>query len=98
MPVLIENDVNLAAVAERRIGAAQEIVDFFLFWVADGVGGALLLDDRLRRGVTGGARARSGFCSPPAPSGRTQPAAGGTGALEQWAERRRSPTWHTATA
>ena len=30
VPVFIENDVNLAAVAERRIGAAQDIVDFFL--------------------------------------------------------------------
>ena len=82
-PVLIENDVNLAAVAERRIGAAQEIVDFFLFWVGDGVGGALMLDDRLRRGVTGGA-GEIGFLQPSGAAVVHGPVRGGTGALEQW--------------
>lgn len=84
VPVLIENDVNLAAVAERRIGAAQDIVDFFLFWVADGVGGALMLDDRLRRGVTGGA-GEIAFLQPSGSTVVHNPVRGGAGALEQWA-------------
>jgi predicted NBD/HSP70 family sugar kinase len=54
-PVHIENDVNLAALAERHTGAAVGCSDFFLFWVGDGLGGALMVDDRLYRGATGGA-------------------------------------------
>jgi predicted NBD/HSP70 family sugar kinase len=87
VPVVIENDVNLAAVAERRIGAAQDIVDFFLFWVCDGVGGALMLDDRLRRGVTGGA-GEIAFLQPSGAAVVHNPVRGGTGALEQWASGR----------
>jgi predicted NBD/HSP70 family sugar kinase len=87
VPVVIENDVNLAAVAERRIGAAQDIVDFFLFWVGDGVGGALMLDDRLRRGVTGGA-GEIAFLQPSGATVVHNPVRGGTGALEQWASGR----------
>lgn len=87
VPVLIENDVNLAAVAERRIGAAQDIGDFFLFWVGDGVGGALMLDDRLRRGVTGGA-GEIAFLQPSGATVVHNPVRGGTGALEQWASGR----------
>ena len=53
--VQVENDVNLAALAERHTGAAVGCSDFFLFWVGDGLGGALMVDDRLYRGATGGA-------------------------------------------
>ena len=53
--VRVENDVNLAAIAERRAGAAQNFSDFFLFWVDVGLGGALMVDDRVLRGATGGA-------------------------------------------
>ncbi|MGW5241475.1 ROK family transcriptional regulator [Monashia sp. NPDC004114] len=54
-PVHVENDVNLAALAERHTGVAVDCSDFFLFWVGDGLGGALMVDDRLYRGATGGA-------------------------------------------
>jgi predicted NBD/HSP70 family sugar kinase len=54
-PVHVENDVNLAALAERHTGAALGCSDFFLFWVGDGLGGALMVGDRLYRGATGGA-------------------------------------------
>lgn len=83
IPVSIENDVNLAAVAERRIGAARGCIDFFLFWVAEGVGGAFMLDDRLRRGVTGGA-GEIAFLQPSGAAVVHNPVRGGTGALEQW--------------
>lgn len=55
MPVTVENDVNLAAVAEQYDGAAQGVDDFVLVWVDEGIGAALVLGGRLLRGATGGA-------------------------------------------
>ena len=55
MPVEYENDVNLVAVAEQRLGAAQGHDDFVLLWNEGGLGAALVLGGRLHRGWTGGA-------------------------------------------
>ncbi|MCB5169758.1 ROK family transcriptional regulator [Streptomyces bambusae] len=55
MPVEYENDVNLVAVAEQRLGAARGHQDFVLLWNEDGIGAALVLGGRLHRGWTGGA-------------------------------------------
>ncbi|WP_405780751.1 ROK family protein [Streptomyces sp. NBC_00859] len=55
MPVEYENDVNLAAVAEQRLGAARGHDDFVLLWNEEGVGAAVVLGGRLHRGFTGGA-------------------------------------------
>lgn len=55
MPVEYENDVNLVAVAEQRLGAARGHEDFVLFWNEGGLGAALVLGGRLHRGWTGGA-------------------------------------------
>ncbi|MFI9076865.1 ROK family protein [Streptomyces sioyaensis] len=55
MPVTVENDVNLAAVAEQYDGAAQGVDDFVLVWVDEGIGAALVLGGRLLRGATGAA-------------------------------------------
>jgi len=49
-PVSFENDVNLAAVAEARLGAARGIGDFALVWISRGVGLATVLGGRLHRG------------------------------------------------
>ncbi|MBG0832585.1 ROK family transcriptional regulator [Planomonospora sp. ID67723] len=54
-PVTLENEVNLAAVAEHRAGSARGHEDFVLLWLDDGVGAAVTLGGRLRRGVSGGA-------------------------------------------
>lgn len=60
----VENDVNLAAVAEQAIGAAAPggpddprpaARDFVVLWIADGIGAAVVIDGRLHRGATGGA-------------------------------------------
>ncbi|MER7207621.1 ROK family transcriptional regulator [Streptosporangium sp. NPDC000239] len=51
----LENDVNLAAVAEHRAGSAQGREDFVLLWLDDAVGAAVTLGGRLRRGASGGA-------------------------------------------
>ncbi|GLX98030.1 ROK family transcriptional regulator [Herbidospora sp. NBRC 101105] len=53
--VVIENEVNLAAIAEHRAGAAVGRADFALLWLDSGTGGALVLDHKLRRGVSGAA-------------------------------------------
>ncbi|MER6776504.1 MULTISPECIES: ROK family transcriptional regulator [unclassified Streptomyces] len=55
IPVGYENDVNLAAVAEQRLGAARGHGDFVLLWNEEGLGAALVLGGRLHRGWTGGA-------------------------------------------
>lgn len=54
-PVLIENDVNLVAIAEREYGAATDVEDFCLIWIDRGVGMAIMLGRRLYRGRSGGA-------------------------------------------
>ncbi len=54
-PVTIENDVNLAAMAERSAGAAAGQDDFVLVWIGVGLGLATVLDGRLHRGAAGAA-------------------------------------------
>ncbi|MEX3106793.1 MULTISPECIES: ROK family transcriptional regulator [unclassified Streptomyces] len=52
--VLVENETNLAALAERGEGAAQDRDTFVLLWLGQGVGAAVVLDGALRRGASGG--------------------------------------------
>ncbi|MEV6160767.1 ROK family transcriptional regulator [Streptomyces sp. NPDC052052] len=66
--VLVENETNLAAVAEHRGGAARDRDTFVLFWLGHGVGAAVMLDGKLRRGVSGGA-GEIGFLPVPGTSG-----------------------------
>ncbi|MEU2118366.1 ROK family transcriptional regulator [Streptomyces sp. NPDC016459] len=66
--VLVENETNLAAVAELREGAARDREDFVLLWLGQGVGAAVVLDGRLRRGASGGA-GEVGFLPVPGTSG-----------------------------
>jgi predicted NBD/HSP70 family sugar kinase len=54
-PVVFENDVNLAAVAEAQSGAARGVEDFALIWVGVGVGLAIMLGGRLHHGSSGAA-------------------------------------------
>ncbi|MFC6595504.1 ROK family transcriptional regulator [Kitasatospora paranensis] len=54
-PVAIENDVNLAAIAEQAFGAAAGCEDFVLLWAEEGIGAAIVIAGRLHRGFTGGA-------------------------------------------
>ncbi|MBD0711426.1 MULTISPECIES: ROK family transcriptional regulator [unclassified Streptomyces] len=66
--VLVENETNLAAVAELREGAARGREDFVLLWLGQGVGAAVVLGGRLRRGASGGA-GEIGFLPVPGTSG-----------------------------
>jgi predicted NBD/HSP70 family sugar kinase len=55
VPVALENDVNLAAVAEQRRGVAQDVADFAFLLVGAGLGAAVMLDWKLHRGHNGNA-------------------------------------------
>lgn len=68
--VLVENETNLAAVAEQRVGAARDrgAGSFVLLWLGFGVGAALVLDGKVRRGASGGA-GEIGFLPVPGTSG-----------------------------
>ncbi|GGZ59731.1 ROK family transcriptional regulator [Streptomyces bluensis] len=52
--VIVENETNLAALAEQREGAAHDRDTFVLLWLGLGTGAAVVLDGRLRRGASGG--------------------------------------------
>jgi predicted NBD/HSP70 family sugar kinase len=54
-PVGVDNDVNLAAVAERRRGVAGAAESFALLWFGEGLGLAIDLGGTLLRGASGGA-------------------------------------------
>lgn len=53
--VTLENDVNVAAVAEQRRGVAQDAADFAFLLVGAGLGAAVMLDRKLHRGHNGNA-------------------------------------------
>ncbi len=77
-PVTLENDVNLAAMAERSVGAAVGVDDFVLVWIGVGLGLATILGGRLHRGV-GGAAGEIGYLPVPGvplPQDITHPATG----------------------
>lgn len=52
-PVLVDNDVNLAALAEQRAGAAVDAASFAYVYVGAGLGLGLYIGDRLIRGAHG---------------------------------------------
>jgi predicted NBD/HSP70 family sugar kinase len=64
LPVTIEKDVNLAAMAERAVGVAQGADDFVLMWIGVGLGLATIIGGRLHRGV-GAAAGEIGYLPVP---------------------------------
>jgi predicted NBD/HSP70 family sugar kinase len=81
VPLTIENDANLAAVAERTRGSAREIDTFALLWVGHGLGLAVEFGGRLYRGATGGA-GEVGYIPVAGPSATFQDAIGSEAVLE----------------
>lgn len=53
--VEVENDVNLAALGEQRLGAGKDVPNFLFLQVGAGVGMGMVLDGELFRGATGAA-------------------------------------------
>ena len=61
--VALENDVNLVALAEQRASGSTDET-FFLLWLGEGIGGALMIDGSLFRGSRGAA-GEAAFLLPP---------------------------------
>ncbi|MCU1549616.1 MAG: hypothetical protein JWR36_176 [Glaciihabitans sp.] len=55
LDVIIDNDVNLAAIAERSVGATRDVGSFALLWMGDGLGVSFDLAGTVHRGAAGGA-------------------------------------------
>lgn len=53
VPVEIENDANLGALAELTWGAGRECSNFVYIKIATGIGAGLVIDGKLLRGATG---------------------------------------------
>lgn len=51
--VYIKNDANAAAFAEHSLGAGRGSKDMFYITIGAGIGGALILDDKLWHGMSG---------------------------------------------
>jgi predicted NBD/HSP70 family sugar kinase len=55
VPVLVENNVNLAAIGERWAGVARGVSTFAFIAIGVGVGMGIVIDDELVRGAHGAA-------------------------------------------
>ena len=55
LEVVVDNDVDLAAIAEQRHGVARGVDDFVFVWVGSGIGLGLVLNGQLYRGSQGAA-------------------------------------------
>jgi len=55
LEVVVDNDVDLAAIAEQHHGVAQGVDDFVFVWVGSGIGLGLVLNGQLYRGSQGAA-------------------------------------------
>jgi glucokinase len=53
LPVFVDNDANLAALAEHRAGAARGASDAVVLTIGTGIGGGLVLRNELYRGAIG---------------------------------------------
>jgi glucokinase len=53
LPVFVDNDANLAALAEHRSGAAAGCTDVVMLTIGTGIGSGLILRDSLYRGAIG---------------------------------------------
>ncbi len=50
LPVVVDNDANVAALAEHRLGAARGYRNVLLITLGTGIGGGIILDDHIFRG------------------------------------------------
>ncbi len=84
LPVMLDNDANIAARGECAFGSAAGVDDVLVLTIGTGVGSALQLDGKLRRGPNGLAGEMGHMVLHP--GGRTC-GCGGVGHLEAYAGR-----------
>jgi glucokinase len=53
LPAFVGNDANLAALAEQRFGAGQGVGDLIYLTVSTGIGGGVIMDNKLLLGAHG---------------------------------------------
>jgi len=53
LPAFVDNDANVAALAEHRFGAARGTHNAIMLTIGTGIGGGLILGDEIYRGSTG---------------------------------------------
>lgn len=53
IPVYVDNDANVAALAEHRFGAARGANNVIMLTIGTGIGGGIIIDGQLYRGSTG---------------------------------------------
>ena len=53
LPVFLDNDGNVAALAEAQFGAARGMTTMVMLTIGTGIGGGLILEGRIFRGATG---------------------------------------------
>jgi glucokinase len=53
LPVFVDNDANVAILAEHRFGAARGARNAVMITIGTGIGGGLIIDGQLYRGSTG---------------------------------------------
>jgi glucokinase len=92
VPAAVENDVNTAAIAESKIGAAKGIRDFVFLAVGTGIGAGIVLNGRLFHGMSWSA-GEIGYMLVPGTSvkpvesgepGALESVVGGEGIKAQW--------------
>ncbi|PLR75155.1 ROK family protein [Bacillus sp. UMB0728] len=52
LPAELENDANCAGLAEGWIGAAKDVQDYICIVIGTGIGGAIVLDKKVRHGAS----------------------------------------------
>lgn len=94
VPVVVDNDVNLALEGERWLGTARGKQNAVFVWVGDGIGAAILVDGRLYRGKDHAAGELGHWIilpdevvGSPQGDGQLERRAAVSGVLQRWAER-----------
>jgi glucokinase len=74
LPVAVDNDANVATLAEHRVGAGQQVADMVLVTLGTGIGGGVVSGGVLQRGAAGFAGEPGHMVvdpnGPPCPCGR----------------------------
>jgi glucokinase len=55
LPIAMDNDANVAAIAEHEFGAGRKLSNFIYVTLGTGVGGCIVINDKVFQGESGGA-------------------------------------------